>query len=123
MDEIAGGTLVRSRPCHTIAFAGSFLNATSRVEVGLKPQLASLVGSPPMGPLGHFSVGLAAKPAAPKAPLGVLLLAAWLLDILAISFGLRRLRRRPGRQSMVAWPVHVRCLVCGIRSVSHAHLP
>lgn len=40
-----------------------------------------------MGPLGHFSVGLAAKPAAPKAPLGVLLLAAWLLDILAISFG------------------------------------
>ncbi len=45
MDEIGRGTFVRSRPCHTIAFAGSFLNATSKVEVGLKPQLASLVGS------------------------------------------------------------------------------
>jgi hypothetical protein len=40
-----------------------------------------------MGPIGHFSVGLAAKPAAPRVPLGVLLLATWLLDILAISFG------------------------------------
>jgi len=40
-----------------------------------------------MGPLGHFSVGLAAKPAAPKVPLGVLLLATWILDVLAISFG------------------------------------
>ena len=28
-----------------------------------------------MGPIGHFSVGLAAKPAAAKIPLGVLLLA------------------------------------------------
>jgi len=40
-----------------------------------------------MGPLGHFSVGLAAKPAVPKVSLGVLLLAAWILDVLAISFG------------------------------------
>ncbi len=40
-----------------------------------------------MGPLGHFSVGLAAKPAAPKVPLGVLLLATWILDVLAIAFG------------------------------------
>ena len=39
-----------------------------------------------MGPIGHFSVGLAAKPAAPKVPLGILLLATWVLDILAITF-------------------------------------
>jgi len=41
-----------------------------------------------MGPLGHCAVGLAAKPAARKVPLGILLLAALILDILAISFGL-----------------------------------
>ncbi len=40
-----------------------------------------------MGPIGHFSVGLAAKPAVPKVPLGVLLLATWVLDVLAIAFG------------------------------------
>ncbi|HXY10689.1 MAG TPA: hypothetical protein VEI52_22840 [Terriglobales bacterium] len=40
-----------------------------------------------MGPIGHFSVGLAAKPAAPKVPLGILLLATWILDVLAIAFG------------------------------------
>lgn len=40
-----------------------------------------------MGPLGHFSVGLAAKPAASKVPLGVLLLATWILDVLAIALG------------------------------------
>jgi hypothetical protein len=41
-----------------------------------------------IGPLGHFSVGLAAKPTAPKVPLGILLLATWILDVLAIVFGL-----------------------------------
>jgi len=40
-----------------------------------------------MGPIGHFSVGLAAKPTAPKVPLGILLLATWILDVLAIAFG------------------------------------
>jgi len=40
-----------------------------------------------MGPLGHFSVGLVAKPAAPKVQLGILLLATWILDVLAIAFG------------------------------------
>jgi hypothetical protein len=40
-----------------------------------------------MGPIGHFSVGLAAKPWVPKVPLGVLLLATWILDVLAITFG------------------------------------
>jgi len=40
-----------------------------------------------MGPIGHFAVGLAAKPTAPKVPLGILLLATWILDILAIAFG------------------------------------
>jgi len=46
-----------------------------------------------MGPIGHFSVGLAAKPATPKVPLGVLLLATWLLDILAIAFGFAGIER------------------------------
>jgi hypothetical protein len=39
-----------------------------------------------MGPIGHFAVGLASKPLAPKVPLGVLFLATWLLDVLAIAF-------------------------------------
>jgi len=41
-----------------------------------------------MGPLGHFAVGLAAKPATTKVPLGVMLLATVALDILAIAFSL-----------------------------------
>jgi hypothetical protein len=40
-----------------------------------------------MGPIGHFAVGLAAKPTAPKVPLVILLLATWILDILAMAFG------------------------------------
>jgi len=41
-----------------------------------------------VGPLGHFSLGLVAKPAVPKVPLGILLLATWIFDVLAIAFGL-----------------------------------
>ena len=40
-----------------------------------------------MGPLGHFAVGMAVKPAAPKVPLGILLLATEIPDILAVTFG------------------------------------
>ena len=36
---------------------------------------------------GHCAVGLAAKPAAPRVPLGILLLATMMLDVLAIAFG------------------------------------
>jgi hypothetical protein len=39
-----------------------------------------------MGPIGHFAVGLAVKPAAPKAPLWVLLLAGEVLDLLCFAF-------------------------------------
>jgi len=46
-----------------------------------------------MGPLGHFSVGLAAKPAAPKVSLGVLLLASWILDVFAIASGFTGIER------------------------------
>jgi hypothetical protein len=46
-----------------------------------------------MGPIGHFSVGLAAKPAVPKVPLGILLLATWILDVLAIVFGFAGIER------------------------------
>jgi hypothetical protein len=46
-----------------------------------------------MGPIGHFSVGLAAKPLAPKVPLGILLLATWILDVLAIVFGFAGIER------------------------------
>jgi len=49
-----------------------------------------------MGPIGHFSVGLAAKPAVPKVPLGVLLLATWILDVLAIVFGFAGIERGGG---------------------------
>lgn len=38
-------------------------------------------------------MGLAAKPLAPKVPLGVLLLATWILDVLAIAFGLAGIER------------------------------
>ena len=40
-----------------------------------------------MGPFGHCAVGLAAKPAAPRVPLAILLLSTVALDILAIAFG------------------------------------
>jgi hypothetical protein len=46
-----------------------------------------------VGPIGHFSVGLAVKPGVPVVPLRVLLLAAWLLDILAIALGLAGVER------------------------------
>jgi len=36
---------------------------------------------------GHCAVGLAAKPVAPRVPLGILLLATMMLDVLAIAFG------------------------------------
>ncbi|MGA2203442.1 MAG: hypothetical protein ABSG40_15900 [Terriglobales bacterium] len=39
-----------------------------------------------MGPIGHFAVGLAAKPVAPKVPIFVLLVATVILDVLAIAF-------------------------------------
>jgi len=38
-----------------------------------------------MGPFGHWAVGLAAKPVAPKVPLGILFLATVILDVLAIA--------------------------------------
>ena len=46
-----------------------------------------------MGPFGHCAVGLAAKPAAPKVPLGILFLATLFLDILAVTFGFAGLER------------------------------
>jgi hypothetical protein len=39
-----------------------------------------------MGPPGHFGIAFAAKPAAPKAPLWVFLLASWILDLLCFGF-------------------------------------
>ena len=39
-----------------------------------------------MGPVGHLAVGCAAKPAAPKTPLWVLLLATEVLDLLSFGF-------------------------------------
>ncbi len=39
-----------------------------------------------MSPIGHLAVGLAAKPVAPKVPLGVLLLASWVIDVLYLVF-------------------------------------
>ena len=49
--------------------------------------------------LGHFGVGLAAKPLAPKASLGTLFLAAQLIDLLwptLLMLGLERVRIAPG---------------------------
>ena len=39
-----------------------------------------------MGPIGHLAIGLAAKPAAPRVPLAVLLLATEVLDLLSFAF-------------------------------------
>jgi hypothetical protein len=39
-----------------------------------------------MGPIGHFAIGLAAKPAAPKIPLWLLLAATETLDLLCFGF-------------------------------------
>ena len=38
-----------------------------------------------MGPIGHCAIAMAAKPLAPRVPLGILLVATLLLDILAVS--------------------------------------
>lgn len=39
-----------------------------------------------MGPIGHCAIAMAAKPLAPKVPVGILLIATVLPDILAIAF-------------------------------------
>ncbi len=39
-----------------------------------------------MGSIGHFALGLAAKPSTPQVPIGVLLLATWILNVLTIAF-------------------------------------
>ncbi len=39
-----------------------------------------------MTPIGHLAIGFALKPAGPRLPLGVLLAASWLLDILYFIF-------------------------------------
>ena len=39
-----------------------------------------------MGPIGHLALGLAAKPAAPRVPLLVLILATEALDLLTLAF-------------------------------------
>ncbi|MHC1772026.1 MAG: hypothetical protein AB9907_09865 [Flexilinea sp.] len=39
-----------------------------------------------MSPIGHLAMGFAAKTVGPKVPLGVLLAASWLLDILYFVF-------------------------------------
>ncbi len=46
-----------------------------------------------LGPFGHCAVALAAKPAAPKAPLGVLCLATEIPDILAVALGYAGIER------------------------------
>jgi len=53
-----------------------------------------------MGRIGHFAVGLAAKPVAPKVSLGVLFLATWLLDVLAIAFAFAGIE---GVKSGIPW--------------------
>ena len=39
-----------------------------------------------MGPIGHCAIAMAAKPLAPKVPVGISLVATLLLDILAVGF-------------------------------------
>ena len=39
-----------------------------------------------MGPIGHCAIAMAAKPFAPRVPVGILVIATFLLDILAIVF-------------------------------------
>ena len=39
-----------------------------------------------MGPIGHCAIGMAVKPLAPRFPVGILLIATLLLDILAMVF-------------------------------------
>jgi hypothetical protein len=39
-----------------------------------------------MTPIGHLAIGFAVKPGSPKIPLGVLLAASWLLDLLYFIF-------------------------------------
>jgi hypothetical protein len=49
-----------------------------------------------MGPFGHCAVGMAAKRAAPKVPLAVLLVATEILDIFAVAFAFAGIEGRAG---------------------------
>jgi len=40
-----------------------------------------------MGPIGHCAVGMSAKRYAPQAPMGILFLATFFLDLMAIALG------------------------------------
>ena len=70
-----------------------------------------------MGPPGHFGIAFAAKPAAPKAPLLVLLVASEALDLLTIPFmglGIER-----GAQYSISIEEGLRIMVPGSVPWSH----
>jgi membrane-bound metal-dependent hydrolase YbcI (DUF457 family) len=59
--------------------------------------------------VGHVAVGFAAKPAAPRTPLGTLVLAAVLLDVLAWSFvvaGIEHFAIKPGITATNPFDLH-----------------
>jgi len=53
-----------------------------------------------MGVFGHCAVGLAARPMAPKVPLGVLFLATVILDVLAVAFAFAGIE---GHKTGIPW--------------------
>jgi hypothetical protein len=73
--------------------------------------------------LGHCAVGLAAKPVVPRVPLGVLLLATVILDILAIAFGWAGIEGGKTGKPLVSRSLYVSGPVCGGRIPCCAHLP
>lgn len=70
-----------------------------------------------MGPPGHFGIALAAKPAAPKAPLLVMLVASEALDLLTIPF--MGLGIEKGAQYSISLEDGLRILVPGSIPWSH----
>jgi len=75
-----------------------------------------------MGPLGHCAVGMAARPAAPSVPLGILLAATVILDVFAMTFGFAGIEGGVGRGNpwshglfmAVVWSVGATLLVSRI---------
>jgi hypothetical protein len=81
-----------------------------------------------MGPFGHCAVGMAAKRAAPKMPLAVLLAATEILDVFAVAFAFAGIEGRAGAGNpwshglimSVVWSVAAAFLVARIYRSSRA---
>jgi hypothetical protein len=86
----------------------------------IRGQLAVQRNSLSLGPPGHFAIGLAAKPTAPKAPLWVLLVATEVSDLLFFAFQAAGIEK--AGVSTIDFSRGVKILSPGSIPWSHRHL-